>query len=93
MRTEAILILFLLFSSPGILILLALFYDHRRNPQLALKYTIGFIAFVVIGLLLLFNYYMTLIIAVPIIIWGYFFFMFYDSKMRKKKFEDNDVID
>lgn len=69
----------------GILIVIGLFYDHRRKPELALKYILGFIVFVGFGLLLVFSYHIYVIILAPLLIWGYFFFMFWDSKVRNKK--------
>ncbi|MEN8929344.1 MAG: hypothetical protein ABF242_09490 [Flavobacteriales bacterium] len=84
MHIVGLIIAALLFSFPGIVILLLLFYDHRRKPEIALKYTIGFFAFIGIGTMLLFNYYMLTILLAPILIWVYFFVMVYRSQKIKK---------
>lgn len=86
----ALLVSALFFFTPVIIILILLFFDHRKKPGLAMKYTLGFIAFVTIGFLLLFNFYMEAVILAPIIIWVYFFAMFYNSQMRKKKLENKE---
>lgn len=77
----------------GLLILFALFYDHRNKPGLALKYVLGFICFVGVGVLLVFSYHIYIIVLVPIFIWGYFFFMFLESKSRNKKLDNKDPFD
>jgi predicted membrane protein len=78
-----------------ILILMGLFYDHRRKPELALKYTLAFFLFLGIGLVLVFNYHIYAVILAPIFIWGYFFIMLMDSNARKKKLEKKkeDLLD
>lgn len=66
--------------SSGLLILVALFYDHRNNSKLLLKYILGLTAFVLGGFLLVNYFPYFALIAVPILVWVYFFYMFWTKR-------------
>ena len=68
-----------------LVILIALFYDHKRNIPLALTYIFLFIGMISVGLagVLFFGFQFAL--YSPILVFGYFFIMLQWKKDRDKK--------